>query len=46
MTAELLEEWVRQLDRKFSAANRKIALNIDNYTAHPHVEQLNSIDDN
>ena len=42
MTAELFEEWVRQLDRKFSAANRKIALIIDNYTAHPHVEQLNS----
>ena len=44
MTAELSEEWVRQLDRKFSAANRKIALIIDNCTAHPHVEQLNSIE--
>ena len=37
MTAELFEEWVRQLDQKFSAANRKIALTIDNCTAHPHV---------
>ena len=44
MTAELFEEWVRQLDRKFSAANRKIALIIDHCTAHPHVEQLNSIE--
>ena len=44
MTAELFEEWVRQLDRKFSAANRKIALFIDNCTANPHVEQLNSIE--
>ena len=40
MTAELFEEWVRQLDRKFSAANRKIALIIDNYTTHSHLEQL------
>ena len=35
---------MRQLDRKFSAANRKIALIIDNCTAHPHVEQRNSIE--
>ena len=35
---------VRQLDRKFSAANRKIVLIIDNCTAHPHVEQLNSFE--
>ena len=44
MTAELFEEWVRQLDQKFSAANRKIALTIDNCTVHPDVEQLNSIE--
>ena len=44
MTAELFEKWVRQMDRKFSAANRKIALIIDNCTAHPHLEQLNSIE--
>ena len=41
---ELFKEWVRQLDRQFSAANRKIALFIDNCTANPHVEQLNSIE--
>ena len=33
-----------QLDRKFSAVNRKTALIIDNSTAHPYVEQLNSIE--
>ena len=44
MTAELFEEWVRELDRKFSAAKRKIALIIDSCTAHPHVEQLASIE--
>ena len=42
MTAEIFEEWVRQLDRKFSAGNSKITLIIDNCTAPPHVEQLNS----
>ena len=35
---------MRQLDQKFSAANRKIDLIIDNCTVHPHVEQLNSIE--
>ena len=44
MTAELFEEWVRQLDQKCSAANRTIDLIIDNCTAHPHAEQLNSIE--
>ena len=34
----------KQLDQKFSAANRKIALIIDNCTIHPDVEQLNSIE--
>ena len=32
------------MDRKFSAAKRKIALIIDNCTAHSHVEQLASIE--
>ena len=44
MTAELFEEWVRLLDRKFSAANRKTVLIIDNCTAYQHVEQLDSIE--
>ena len=44
MTAEIFKEWARQLDRKFSAANSKIALNIGNCTVHPRVEQLNSIE--
>ena len=35
---------MKQLDRKFSAANRKITLIIDNCMAIPHVEQLNSIE--
>ena len=44
ITTELFEEWVRELDCKFSAAKRKIALIIDNCTSHPHVKQLVSIE--
>lgn len=40
MSGELFEEWVRELDRKFSVSKRKIALIVDNCTAHPHVEKL------
>ncbi|XP_057290295.1 tigger transposable element-derived protein 4-like [Hydractinia symbiolongicarpus] len=40
MSGELFEEWVRELDRKFSVSKQKIALIIDNCTAHPHVENL------
>ena len=40
MSSELFEEWVREIDRKFGAEKRKIALIVDNYTAHPHVEKL------
>ena len=40
MSGELFEEYVRELDRTFSVSKRKIALIIDNCTAHPHVENL------
>lgn len=40
MSGELFEDWVRELDRKFSVSKRKIALIIDNCTAHPHLENL------
>ena len=40
MSGELFEDWVHELDRKFAASKRKIALTIDNCTAHPHVENL------
>ena len=39
----LFEEWVRELDRKFTFEGRSIALVIDNYPAHPHIENLKSI---
>ena len=39
-SGELFEDWVHWLDRKFAVSKRKIALIIDNCTAHPHVENL------
>ena len=43
MNAELFEEWVRYLDRKFEADGRKIALILDNCPAHPDIGGLASI---
>ena len=44
MSGELFEDWVHELDRKFAASKRKIALIIDNCTTHPHVENLKWIE--
>ena len=43
MDGTLLEEWVRELDRKFASEGRSIALVIDNCLAHRHIENLKSI---
>ena len=40
MSGELFEDWVHELDRKFAVSKRKIALIINNCTAHPHIENL------
>ena len=40
MLSELLEEWVKELDRNFGSKKRKIALIIDNCPAHPDVPAL------
>ena len=44
MDCDLFEEWVREIDRKFLAEKRKIALIVDNCHAHPKVEGLKAID--
>ena len=44
MSSELFEEWVREIDRKFGAEKRKIALIVDNRPAHPHVEKLDWVE--
>ena len=40
MSGELFEDWVHELDQKFAVSKGKIALIIDNCTAHSHVENL------
>ena len=40
----LFTEWVRQLDNKFVAESRKIALIIDNCPAHPRTDNLQAIE--
>ena len=41
--SELFEVWVREQDRKFALEGRKVALVIENCTAHPNIESLKSI---
>ena len=40
----LFEEWVREIDNQFEKENRKIALIINNSTAHPEIGGLKAID--
>ena len=43
MDGILVEEWVRELDRKFLSEGRNVAILIDNCPAHPHIENLKAI---
>ena len=43
MNSEIFEEWVRKLDRKFSADDRNIALITDNCPAHPSISNLTNV---
>ena len=43
MNSEIFEEWVRKLDRKFRAVDRKIALIIDTWPAHPSILNLTNV---
>ena len=42
MNSEIFGEWVRKLDQKFRADDRKIAI-IDNCQAHPSISNLNKV---
>ena len=44
MTTALFETWVRKWDAKLTLSKRKIALFVDNCTAHPHLKNLKSIE--
>ena len=37
-------DWIKQLDQKFPAQNRKVASILDNCLAHPHVSGLTVLD--
>ena len=44
MDSEIFTEWIKQLDQKFLAQNRKVAFIVDSCPAHPHVPDLTAID--
>ena len=40
MDSALFEEWLRDLNMKFSVEDRKVAMIVYNCPAHPHIENL------
>ena len=44
MASDLFEELVRELDRKFQREDRKIALIVNNCSAHPDINDLKAIE--
>ena len=44
MTADFFEKWLRDLDAKFLAQNRKVAMIVDNCTAHPRLDDLKAME--
>ncbi|KAG7171500.1 Tigger transposable element-derived protein 4-like 1 [Homarus americanus] len=43
MTSSIFESWVRQLDEQYQNLNRNIIILVDSCPAHPHVDDLNSV---
>lgn len=43
MTSVIFTEWLRKLDRQFTAQRRKILMLVDNCPAHPHLQNFTSI---
>ncbi|KAM9678556.1 tigger transposable element-derived protein 4 [Trichechus inunguis] len=44
MTSEVFEQWMRKLDEKFQAQQRKVVIFVDSFPAHPEVKNLKSIE--
>ena len=44
MTAEFFETWLQKWNNRLARHGRKIVLFVDNCTAHPHIEDLESIE--
>ena len=43
MDSVLFEEWVRDVNKKFQAEGRKVALIIDNFPVHPIIENWSHV---
>ena len=43
MTSVIFTDWLRKLDRQFTAQRRKVLMLVDNCPAHPHLQNFNSI---
>ena len=44
MTSQIFEAWLRKWDTELTTKRRKVALNVDNCPAHPHIDALQSIE--
>ena len=44
MDGDMFTEWVKELDRKFAAQDRKIFLIADNCPLHPIVDSLKAVE--
>uniref|UniRef100_G3UBI6 Tigger transposable element derived 4 n=1 Tax=Loxodonta africana TaxID=9785 RepID=G3UBI6_LOXAF len=41
---EVFEQWMRKLDKKFQAQQRRVVIFVDSFPAHPEVKDLKSIE--
>ncbi|XP_004685385.1 PREDICTED: tigger transposable element-derived protein 4 [Condylura cristata] len=44
MTSDVFEQWMRQLDEKFQAQQRRVVIFVDSFPSHPEVKNLKSIE--
>lgn len=44
MTSDVFERWMRKLDEKFQAQQRKVVIFVDSFPSHPEVKNLKSIE--
>ncbi|EPY77151.1 tigger transposable element-derived protein 4 [Camelus ferus] len=44
MTSDVFEQWMRKLDEKFQAEQRRVVIFVESFPAHPEVKNLKSIE--
>ena len=44
MDSDIFNNWVEQIDHKFTANDRRVVLVVDNCPAHPEIHCLQAID--